>query len=615
MATYNSYTIDQMATLAGTVKTTLYVDDRILSSGPPTKNFWEIGEFVERVEHVTNTLEIDRVTITIADTRDGTYTYGYWYEIITNSASSDYSPPEIRFKLTEGGSDKHLFWGVIDYNSVKFDELYLDGSSDIRIVTFDLLSIITRLRDVSAADLITELIDNRSVEEDPLGPVTSTSATKQGVHTGTTTYGYRVAARNADGEYAWCTEFTVANADPTLTGSEFIRLQWTGLAGATDYAVYRTTSSGGGASESTGFHGLKGSGGGGTITYDDTGGITTAGATQLKKSAKLFVRMADIPRVACQLAFSQAYHAGVTGIDYDAIQFRQSSNNLGAENCWACVYYNSGTLASPSMSNTPYFDSSHEHYWGNNFETSLEFVGYVAKMFGLFPYAYYSDANSRIQLDLLCRGRYGNLITVDGGLMFSELYAESPLIPKSIRCFRSLYAKDDQDAFTNVVRAHEYTWNPRGGQDYDVDFEAHFSVSDASDDTKPPYVNLWEKMYYITTGASTVTATACDGARYYSHAAAAYVNASGVTDIYGNTVAQYEEAFVKYFNRLVGRRHELYFRAYDAITATDGSSSFNNFRILRRTQITNGGNTKTFYANSVSRNIRDNTIEIEWIEQ
>jgi hypothetical protein len=63
---------------------------------------------------------------------------------------------------------------------------------------------------------------------------------------GSTTYGYRVTARafeSGGGETTATTEVTVSSA-ATLTGSNFNRITWTGVVGASDYRIYRTRSDG-----------------------------------------------------------------------------------------------------------------------------------------------------------------------------------------------------------------------------------------------------------------------------------------------------------------------------------------------------------------------------------
>lgn len=62
--------------------------------------------------------------------------------------------------------------------------------------------------------------------------------------TGATSYGYRVSAINSSGETLACATVSIANGNATLSGSNFNRIMWPRVAGATGYKVYgRTTSS------------------------------------------------------------------------------------------------------------------------------------------------------------------------------------------------------------------------------------------------------------------------------------------------------------------------------------------------------------------------------------
>ena len=61
--------------------------------------------------------------------------------------------------------------------------------------------------------------------------------------TGAATHGYKVAALLADGTTttAATTEVTIANGNATLTATEFNRVSWTAVTGASGYNVFRTT--------------------------------------------------------------------------------------------------------------------------------------------------------------------------------------------------------------------------------------------------------------------------------------------------------------------------------------------------------------------------------------
>jgi len=58
---------------------------------------------------------------------------------------------------------------------------------------------------------------------------------------GSTTYGYRVAAVNANGDTLACSTATTATGNATLDATNFNRLTWTAVTGATSYKVYGRT--------------------------------------------------------------------------------------------------------------------------------------------------------------------------------------------------------------------------------------------------------------------------------------------------------------------------------------------------------------------------------------
>jgi hypothetical protein len=603
-----SQQIDVINTLSGTLTFTVYWDTTLPAWVVPLTNVLGVSDFIERIENDVNFMEIPSLRLTLREQYDSfEYPEGLWYEMISESARSGLETPQFKIQLTEG-TPKTIFWGIVIPDSVKVREVYQGGAgNNIRTIDFEIASAFTKLREVSFASMITEMLTNRYTEENPLGKVTSRTATKQGIHAGTTTYGYRVAARNATTEFAWSDEFTVTNADPTLTGTEFIRLQFTGITGATDYAIYRTTASGGGVTEVRGFYGLKGSGGGGTITFDDTGGINTAGTTQIKLSARRFIKMTDWARVALQLGFGQAFSNSASNYNHDSIRFKQASTSLTFDTTYMLARYNTGTLGTPVMANIPYLDSAHGDFW--NFPSAYEITGFVGKIFGLYPRYYFLDGSIHV-IDYLARGRFGNLITLDGSIIESMQSPDSSLNPRSIRCYRIAYPDQTASGGT-LVLANEYVYNPfeDSVRNIDLEFGSPFSVRTTAilpEET----VNVWEKMYRLVDAGSgdgfTVTATACDGADFYNHLTTSFEAATGEYE--------YEEAWVKYWKNLTIRRRKSYERTYGSIKATDGASSALNVHVMKRHQINDGFATRNFYANEVRRDFFSNRLEVEWVE-
>lgn len=62
--------------------------------------------------------------------------------------------------------------------------------------------------------------------------------------TGGTTWGYRVTAHNEFGETLATTEVTISNGNAVLDGTNFNRIQWDHIVGASSYSIYRTTAGG-----------------------------------------------------------------------------------------------------------------------------------------------------------------------------------------------------------------------------------------------------------------------------------------------------------------------------------------------------------------------------------
>lgn len=107
---------------------------------------------------------------------------------------------------------------------------------------------------------------------------TAVVVTPQGA-AGTTTYGYRVTAIGGGGETTGATEGTTATGNATLTGANFNRVTWTGVAGENGYAIFRTT---GGATQ-----GRIGTVAADVVTFDDTG-LVAAGAVPGTNTAVSF---------------------------------------------------------------------------------------------------------------------------------------------------------------------------------------------------------------------------------------------------------------------------------------------------------------------------------------
>lgn len=92
---------------------------------------------------------------------------------------------------------------------------------------------------------------------------TGLGVTPQGT-TGTTTYSYRVSAINDVGETLACVSVATTTGNATLSATNFNRLSWTAVTGATGYNIWGRKATGLGETYMATVYGL--------VTYDDQGG-------------------------------------------------------------------------------------------------------------------------------------------------------------------------------------------------------------------------------------------------------------------------------------------------------------------------------------------------------
>jgi|SRR5215218_1800254 len=107
---------------------------------------------------------------------------------------------------------------------------------------------------------------------------------------GAVTYGYRVSALGGGGETLAATEVTTATGNATLDATNFNRISWNAVAGASGYVIYRTT---GGATQ--GRIGTKNTTA--PLQFDDTG-LAASGAVASGNTAVSFSIRVPALRVA-----------------------------------------------------------------------------------------------------------------------------------------------------------------------------------------------------------------------------------------------------------------------------------------------------------------------------
>jgi len=101
-----------------------------------------------------------------------------------------------------------------------------------------ILSMIIHNWDFETGRCILGVMDDILTE---LGTPTNLTVTPQGT-AGTTTYSYAVSAINANGETLACTKVSTTTGNATLDGTNFNRLSWASVSGATGYIIYKESS-------------------------------------------------------------------------------------------------------------------------------------------------------------------------------------------------------------------------------------------------------------------------------------------------------------------------------------------------------------------------------------
>jgi hypothetical protein len=600
---YATQALDSFVTSAGTLTITLYYDDTISIVFPDS--FMPIVSFedtIEKCEETTGLIEIPTMGVELAEVYTDIHPEGIWYAIIAATIDGDLPPPELRFVLENGAAYSIPFWGTFDLNSVEFVEHYV-GSTYVRTVNAQLVSSIYRVAKIDFDDYLTNLLAARGVEELPI-----VKPAPSGIYTGAAgiiTFGYRVAARDADREYAWSNEVLVTDCDDLAPAGNHIDLSWSAVAGATSYSIYRTTVSSGPLS--TGFLGNQVG-----ASFIDDGVAAAAGTTQTKLSARKFVKYSDFFRYAVVEGFGVAYGAGLVPNMTDDVRMKVGAASLSAETEWFEYWWNTGNITTPVMSLTPYFDSTNSEYFGNRYESVLDLLGALSRQFAHYP-RFYDAATSAVptptpRVDLLARRQSLTTIVLDGQLEESSLWAGSQFVRRSIASSRARHKNS------------RYSTN-EGISQYDLDIPCEFAVTTAASLPNLGFEQAeYEGIYWVTTGA-TPTASLADGAEYYS--GTGWVAAGATTflvrmedGVEVGIKTPLQAALVIYFQALTDRRARMYERTYYGISSTTGGvSSEKNTIPLAKVVLSDGLVNHNYYVNEARKNLFTSSLWLRLIQQ
>lgn len=276
------------------------------------------------------------------------------------------------------------------------------------------------------------------------------------------------------------------------------------------------------------------------------------------------------------------YKIGATEYDISELFFATKYDNTGAPQT------------------VEYYDNTSGQYLVNTFQTSRDLVKSLLTNFGLAMRLTYDLANSRHTIQLIQRTR-----AYSGTLSFDSTEEES-----DIRKSYDLQA--DAVRITRLRDTTKYAWVSKrfsGGvasvttpQDL-VDFALDVRIPFVIDAPVSPGLG-----YAIFAGAAITSAAEVDGIEYYDHSTDAYA-APGTPSMVEKAVALY--FYARYVTSFANIE-----RTYDGITADAGAGyTFTALSILRRTSINDGLNTKTYLAESVTLNPKDNVTKINWVEE
>ncbi len=576
------YTLETIVLPSGTLTVKLWHGNSSLVV--PSGGFiLSLGEFTERVDILIGALELPSVQVRCLDICNSTYTRGFLYYCFAESRSTYTDVPQLHFILNEGAGDTSLFWGRIDIPSVQFTEVSTITTKE-KFVEFQVVDVLQAARYISWGTLITEMKalaeDNEALDSRPVLTLSNGGAS------GTTHYTYRVAARTAAGEQLWGDAVEITNGPESLNQTDHILIEWDAITGATEYAVYRT------ATTSTLNLGYIGKVAAPWVSFQDSGLGGDDSNAQSKYSAWKYVSLKKIMAEILYLASGGSYNADTAVFANNDIRY----DELFGANLYVLLWYNTGTLDSPVMGYTPFFDSTDlTVYSGLGGRTVLNWFGDFCRGLLGIPKHYYSITNARHEIELLTRGRVGANYLTMGDVISSEVSTQQYQTLDRVRAYRVVEEEDYYEL--NLMHTPGVAQNV---------LEVPLQFLFQSD----PAINSYEKYYVVnsTSGLGNIFAPVAK-VEYYDYTTMAWVEPTATVET--------QEAVCQYYANLGRTREKRTIRRRYATVkaATTGAAAQTNLRLCQRTQISDGAATKTFYAHEITKDIVNDTSEVLWIEQ
>jgi hypothetical protein len=153
-ASMTKYSLSDTKTLAGTLKSYLYVDSTLPALTIPSKiHFEDIEKFIAKVDVTAGRADIENVQIDIYEDYT-TYPEGFWYKIINNYPTKTINgnivncDVQIMFTLMEGSDEVFLFRGSVKRNGTSQQEFKRVGTTAIRGMSIQLVSLLMAMQNI-----------------------------------------------------------------------------------------------------------------------------------------------------------------------------------------------------------------------------------------------------------------------------------------------------------------------------------------------------------------------------------------------------------------------------------------------------------------------------------
>jgi hypothetical protein len=324
-----------------------------------------------------------------------------------------------------------------------------------------------------------------------------------------------------------------------------------------------------------------------------------------------WVLLLDILASAVHLAFSPQTFAQAD------CQIRNEDIQLGLHDVWAegfpdqaipfsHLYMIAATISVIGYVGYSYLDGSYSGSWINSFGTAFDIVQAICFPFGFVPRyffgqddgSYLGDGSDRHHIELISRGRAGNLIAPIGVVRDSHY---NPTTQYQVNNVRTILANNSAES-VYISNGGEFSGQALPSFQADIDLTSQFDEAHA----------VYEQgLYALPTGFISPMCQA-NMTSYWDYIAKALV---GLT--YMGSLRTFLAYLCEYFYRKFHGQSS-YVREYGdvrALDATAGTTTQWNLRCLKRTQITDETGIRNYYAIEVDKDYFKNVAKVTWFEE